>query len=186
MIVGGPNGSGKTTLALEYADELALPYVSADAIAEALNPLSPDAARIAAGRQFRQAVARRITQRESFVCESTLSGLTMQKVLASAQDAGYMIMIAFLFVDSADVGVARVAERVRKGGHDVPEGDIRRRFPRSIVNFWRKYRLLADSWVLLHNGSATLHEIALGSRDQISLRHPGLFEAFLGTVGEHP
>ena len=170
LIVGGPNGSGKTTLALEYSAEFALPYVGADEIAATLNPTNPAAAQISAARQFLQTLERNLAQKQSFVCESTLSGLTMQNFIASARDTGYSISIAFLFVDSADVCVARVAERVRGGGHDVPDADIRRRFTRSIHNFWTIYRELADNWVLLYNGITTLQDIAVGSGDQTVIR----------------
>lgn len=184
LIVGGPNGSGKTTVALEYADEFALPYVGADAIAAKLNPSNPAEARIKAARQFIGTLKELIGQRQSFVCESTLSGLTMQNFVTSARDAGYVVDVAFLFVDSDDVCVARVAQRVRTGGHDVPEADIRRRFGRSIRNFWTIYRELADNWVLLYNGVTTLQDIAVGTRDQTIVREPEQMAAFLELVGE--
>lgn len=184
VIVGGPNGSGKTTLALEYADEVALPYIGADAIAAAMNPSNPAAVQIAAARQFIRSIDEHISQKQSFICESTLSGLTLQKSVVSARETGYAISIAFLFVDSSDVCVARVAERVRAGGHDVPETDIRRRFGRSIRNFWRIYRDLADNWVLLYNGLTTLQDVAVGAGTQTAVRDPKLFSTFLADVGE--
>jgi predicted ABC-type ATPase len=110
----------------------------------------------------------------------------MQNLIASARDMGYPVTIAFLFVESADVCVARVAGRVRAGGHDVPESDIRRRFTRSIRNFWSTYRELADSWVLLYNGAMTLEDIAVGAGDQTAVRDSDLFEAFLALVGDLP
>jgi len=117
-----------------------LPYIGADAIAAALNPPNPVAAQTAAARKLIRSIEEQISQTKSFVCESTLSGLTMQNFVASAREAGYAISIAFLFVDSADVCVARVAERVRAGGHNVPESDIDSRGPfatsrQSIVNW---------------------------------------------------
>ena len=90
--------------------------------------------------------------------------------------------MAFLFVYSADVCVARVDERVRKGGHLVPEADIRRRFPRAIVNFWTVYHELADSWVLLYNGETAVQDVAGGSRDQMTIREPTTFATFLDLV----
>ena len=186
LVVGGPNGSGKTTLALEYAEEFDLPYVGADAIAATLNLTNPAAAQIPAARQFIRALEEHIVQKKSFVCESTLSGLTMQKFVASARDAGYTISVAFLFVDSADVCVARVAERVRTGGHNIPEADIRRRFGRSIRNFWTIYRDLADNWVLLYNGMTTLQDIAVGSGNQTAIRDSDQFAVFMELVGELP
>jgi predicted ABC-type ATPase len=184
LIVGRPNGSGKTTLALEYAEELELPYLGADAIAAMLNPTNPAASQITAAREFIHSINRHISQKTSFVCESTLSGLTMRNFVASARDAGYTISMAFLFVDSADVCVARVAERVRTGGHNVPEGDIRRRFERSIRNFWTIYRELADNWVLLYNGLTTLQDIAVGEGTHTVVRDSELFSAYLNFIGE--
>ena len=184
LIVGGPNGSGKTTVALEYSDEHGLPYVGADAIAAVLNPTDPAASDFAAARQFIETIEQYVSQQTSFVCESTLAGLTIGNFIRSARDAGYSISIAFLFVDSVDVCVARVAERVRKGGHNVPEADIRRRFTRSLRNFWRIYRELADNWVLLYNGMTTLHDVAAGSRKHTTIRDPELHSTFLELVGE--
>ena len=184
LIVSGPNGSGKTTLALEYADEYALPYVGADAIAATLNAPNPSAAQIPAARQFVRTLEEHIVQKKSFICESTLSGLTMQKFVASARDAGYSIDVAFLFVDSADVCLARVTERVRAGGHNVPEADIRRRFGRSIRNFWTIYRELADNWGWLYNGLTMLQDIAVGSGTQTAVRDSEQFATFLELVGE--
>ncbi len=80
----------------------------------------------------------------SFVVESTLSGRTFQRILKKAKAAEFEITIVYLFLDSADTCVDRVHERVQAGGHDVPEPDIRRRFVRSIRNFWKLYRPLAD------------------------------------------
>ena len=125
-----------------------------------------------------------MSQKTSFVCESTLSGLTMRNFIVSARNAGYSVSIAFLLVASADVCVARVAQRVRKGGHNVPESDIRRRFTRSIRNFWRIYRELADNWVLLYNGETAIQDVAAGSRDRIAIRDPHAYSIFLELIEE--
>ncbi len=186
LIVGGPNGAGKTTVALAYADELHLPYVGADAIAASLNPTDPARAQVAASREFIGTLAELQANRTSFVCESTLSGRTLQRFIAASQDHGYLVDIAFLFVDSADMCVARVAERVRKGGHSVPELDIRRRFNRAVRKFWTIYRLLADNWVLLYNGMTTLQDVAVGSKDHLIIRDPALFSAFKTTIDYKP
>ncbi len=184
LVVGGPNGSGKTTLALEYASETGFPYLGADAIAESLNSGDPASVQFAAGRQFKSQLENYISDQSSFVVESTLSGLTLQNALAAAKTGGFNVSIAFLFVDSADVCVARVAERVRKGGHPVPVSDIRRRFPRALSNFWRIYRELADNWVLMYNGETAIQDVAAGSRDRIAIRDPHTFSTFLKLIEE--
>jgi predicted ABC-type ATPase len=75
----------------------------------------------------------------------------------------------FLFVDSVQTCIDRVRERVRKGGHDVPESDIRRRYRRSYTNFWQLYGPLADRWTLHYNGSSMIIPVASGAFDEIGM-----------------
>ena len=75
VIVAGPNGSGKTTFALEYVAQFGLPYLSADAIAEELAPKNALSARFQAGRRFLAQVNDRLKGSESFLIETTLSGI---------------------------------------------------------------------------------------------------------------
>lgn len=182
LVVGGPNGSGKTTLALEYAAETGFRYLGADAIAAEINPDHPAHAAVAAGREFIQSVDNQIAKGISLVIESTLSGRTMRNVISKAKSRNFIVSIAFLFVDSADVCVARVDERVRKGGHPVPEADIRRRFSRAIGNFWKVYREMADHWVLLYNGETSIQDVAGGAPDRMTIREPMTYATFLKLV----
>jgi predicted ABC-type ATPase len=116
---------------------------------------------------------------ESFVVETTLSGRTMRSFLARARAAGFDITIAFIFLDSADTCVVRVNERVRRGGHSVPESDIRRRFSRSCANFWHVYREIADQWIVYYNAGSSLIEVAFGIPDGFVVTDDDLFGRFL-------
>lgn len=144
IVVGGANGAGKTTFAVEYAAQRSLDYIGADAIAAELSPGNPSEARISAGRVFLARIGSAIAARQPVVVESTLSGRTFSRTIREAVDQGYEVSIIYLFVDSADFCIDRVAERVQKGGHSVPTPDIRRRFTRSAINFWNLYRELAE------------------------------------------
>ncbi len=179
LIVAGPNGSGKTTFALECIARNSIPYLSADAIAEEIAPENPAAARIPAGRRFLTAVDQRLSGSESFVIETTLSGIGFRRTLAEASRHGFMTSIVYLYVSSPDTCIARVRERVRKGGHDVPDEDVRRRFWRSLTNFWDSYRHLADHWILAYNTMERLYDVAVGSGASSSVKDPGLFADFL-------
>jgi predicted ABC-type ATPase len=181
LIVGGPNGSGKTTVAMQYATAHAIEYIGADAIAASLDPNDPTSARVEAGRQFVQSVDDAIARKRSCVVESTLSGRSFRNRMLEACSRGYEITIVFVFVDSVAVCVARVAERVRKGGHDVPEEDIRRRYTRRIRNFWTLYRDLADSWVVLYNGGSRIQDVSVGSRQELTVRDATLHTTFLAS-----
>lgn len=64
---------------------------------------------------------------------------------------GYQVHFFFLMVPSVDLALTRVRGRVLRGGHDIPEAIIRRRFGRSIHNFLGLYRHVADSQTLFDN-----------------------------------
>ena len=71
----------------------------------------------------------------------------------------------------------RVRERVRKGGHDVPAADVRRRFERSLINLARHYLPLADEWSIVDNSSTPSHLIAAGTPEHVTVVDEGLFAA---------
>ena len=158
------------------------PYVGADEIAASLDPVAPESVRIEAGRQFIQTIDRFISNTQPCVVESTLSGRSFRNSITRAAKHGFEIAIVFVFVDSADVCVARVAERVRKEGHDVPESDIRRRYHRSIKNFWTIYRELADNWVVLYNGGSRLQDVSVGSHRRMTVRDESLHITFMALI----
>ena len=184
VVVAGPNGVGKTTFAHEYIDTHSLSYISADVIAEGMAPRSIDEVRLQAGRQFFKEVASQIEGGGSFVVESTLSGLTFKRVMSHLKGTEYHILIVFIFLRTPELCMARIQERVRKGGHAVEETDIRRRFSRSIRNFWHDYRHMAHRWHLFYNGGAQFHEVALGEGDSLEVRDEGFFDLFLGMAEE--
>ena len=77
----------------------------------------------------------------------------------------------------------RVAKRVKAGGHHVPDEDVRRRFARSLSNFWLLYRPLADFWVLAYNGETSAIQVANGGPNTLSLHDEELFQKFLELAG---
>ena len=105
-------------------------------------------------------------------------------MLKAAKAAGFQITIHYMWVGSIETTVERVRERVSRGGHDVPEDDIYRRFARSICNFWNLYRLLSDNWSLIYNSSSEPHTVALGDADHIAIRDIDLYAAFQEFIGD--
>ena len=130
IIIAGPNGAGKTTFAREFLpQEAGCPiFVNADLIAAGLSPFAPERAAIQAGRLMLKAIAQHVARRESFAFETTLSGVGYARQIPQWRQLGYRLELFFLSLPSADMAVQRVAERVRQGGHDIPEATIRRRF----------------------------------------------------------
>ena len=186
LIVGGPNGAGKTTLAEPYAEQKDRPYLAADRIASELNPEDPYAARVEAGRQFLRRLNAFIEERTSFVVESTLAGRSLARSIDRMNEAGYITRIAFVVLDSADLCVRRVQERVRKGGHYVPDADVRRRYTRSKKNFWTLYRPKVDRWILFRNTGQSLQRVAEGDGDTQSVLRQSGYEKFFDNLSLSP
>ena len=155
VVVAGPNGSGKSTTAPALLrDTLKVDeFVSADAIASGLSAFSPDRVAFPAGRIMLRRVKQLASSRADFALESTLSSRSLAPWIRRMQSTGYAFHLLYLWLYSADLAVERVAGRVRQGGHSVPEAVIRRRYARSLSNFFNVYRPIADSWLMLDNSS---------------------------------
>lgn len=160
-LIGGCNGADKRTFARRLLPGEGVDlFLNADEIARGLSPLKPELAAFRAGRLLLEEARRLIAEKKSFGLESTLSGRTYERLLRDAKAAGFTISLHFLVVPSAEVSIRRVAERVTKGGHHVPEDDIRRRFRRSVENFLEVYLPLADEWEVWDNELAQMRSIA--------------------------
>lgn len=153
IIIAGPNGAGKTTFAREFLPhEAGCPvFVNADLIAAGLAPFAPEQAALQAGRVMLQELDRHFSQRASFAFETTLAGRGYLWRVQTWQRAGYKVKLIFLRLDSADEAIARVAQRVKQGGHHIPADMIRRRFRAGLDNFEKLYAPLVDAWVLYDN-----------------------------------
>ncbi|WP_295388859.1 zeta toxin family protein [uncultured Thiodictyon sp.] len=156
IIIAGPNGAGKTTFAREFLpQEAACPvFVNADLIAAGLSPFRPEAAAVKAGRLMLEQIALHVERRDSFAFETTLSGLGYARKIPEWQALGYHIKLFFLSLPSPELAVERVTERVRQGGHHVPEVVIRRRFAAGRKNFQHVYQPLVDAWLLYDSSEA--------------------------------
>ncbi len=157
IIIAGPNGAGKTTFAREFLpQEAGCPvFVNADLIAAGLSPFAPERVAIQAGRLMLEAIAQHVARRESFAFESTLSGRAYARQIPQWRQFGYRVELFFLSLTSADMAVQRVAERVRQGGHDIPEAMIRRRFDAGRRLFLDLYQPLVNQWALYDNSGDT-------------------------------
>ncbi len=153
IIIAGPNGAGKTTFAREFLpNEAHCPiFVNADLIAAGLAPFAPETAALQAGRLMLQEIERHFAARDSFAFETTLSGRGYVKSIRRWQAAGYDVSLFFLRLDTPETAIARVAQRVKQGGHHVPETVVRRRFAAGLDNFKHLYAPAVDAWALYDN-----------------------------------
>lgn len=156
IIIAGPNGAGKTTFARSFlpAEAQCPRFINADLIAAGLSPFAPEAAAVRAGRLMLAEMAACVGRGESFAFETTLSGLAYLRHIDQWRAQGYRVDLYFLALPSAEAAIARVAERVSQGGHDISAPVIRRRFVSGRRNFERHYKAKADTWALYDNAGA--------------------------------
>jgi len=153
LILAGPNGAGKTTFAREFVrKELGFKhFVNADLIAAGMSPFEPELAAIAAGRVMLDHITHLVKAKESFVIETTLSGLGYARHIRSWRISGYKTSLIFLSLSSASIAIERVKNRVKQGGHNIPIDVIKRRYIAGIENFNTIYKDLVDDWQVLDN-----------------------------------
>ncbi len=172
IVIGGPNGAGKSTLArtLVPAD---LEFVNADEVAKSLQAGQTGGSTsvdVAAGRLVLRQLDELEREERSFALETTLASRTLAPRIARLRESGYEFILYYVWVPSPVLSVARVADRVRMGGHHIPTDVIYRRYARGLINFSTIYRKLADAWFLLDNSVlGNLRMIAEGglSTDEI-------------------
>lgn len=152
VILAGPNGAGKTTLAARFVP-LGVPFLNADNIARTLAPLPGQNADLAAGCLLLARIDEAVQARTSFALETNLASRTLATRIPKWQNAGYLVSLVFVWIPSADLAVARVAARVRSGGHSIPEAVILRRYKAGLRAFFEVYQPLVNSWRLYDNSN---------------------------------
>jgi predicted ABC-type ATPase len=185
FLIAGPNGAGKTTFANRFLPEESgdLEFVNVDLIARGLSPFDPGAAAAAAGRIALTRVRRLIHERKTFAWETTLSGRTTKAWVLKAKEAGYFIKLVFVWIQSLDESIERIQRRVREGGHPVPVQDVRRRFLKTLRNFFNDFCPLADAWKLFDNSHQSLRLVAAQKNNRAVIRDRALWSAALSQAG---
>jgi predicted ABC-type ATPase len=167
IVIAGPNGAGKSTAARTLlAETLKLTtFVNADVIAQGLAGFAPESVAVEAGRIMLRRLRDLARQRADFAFETTLSGLTLAPWLRELQESGYRIHLIYFWLATPEIAIARVAERVRQGGHDIPQETIRRRFGRSIQNF-SFFRTFVTTWSVYDTTEAGVPQLVAEGDDQ--------------------
>lgn len=159
-IVAGANGSGKTTFALNFAELDNLKFINAGEIAKKYDPNDIQKYKVKAGKEFFFELDKSLKEEYSFIIETTMSGKYLIKIIDEAKKKAFNVTIIYLFLETNKENIYRVKNRVLKGGHDVPEVDIIRRYYRSRKLFWNTYKDMSDKWLLFFNGDDNFEIVA--------------------------
>ena len=164
-VIAGPNGAGKTTFAKTFLPRYldCKVFVNADLIAGGLAPFAPEQVALKAGKLLLEEIKQTAKRGADFGFETTLSGKSYVRLFGDLIRSGYAIHLFFLWIPNVEISIKRIRERVRRGGHDIPEPVVRRRFYRGIENFFNVYQRFLSSWVIFDNSTPEPETIAYRS-----------------------
>ena len=167
-IICGPNGAGKTTASYSVLPKILLckEFVNADEIARGLSPFNPENVAIEAGRLMLSRIKELLFRNESFSIETTLATRSYFRLIEKAHQQGYEVTLIYFWLKSPEQAIERVAERVSKGGHNIPQDIIVRRYYEGIDNLFSIYMPIVDTWILVNNSETPRSVIATGGKDQ--------------------
>jgi predicted ABC-type ATPase len=167
IVIAGPNGAGKSTVApvlLQEVLELET-FVNADTIARGLSAFAPEKVAIQAGKIMLEQLHRLASQQASFAFETTLASRTFAPFLKRLKSDGYTVSLLFLYLESPELALERVAKRVKSGGHAIPEAVVRRRYETGLKNFFSFYKPVVDDWAIWNTSGRTYKLIARQAND---------------------
>ena len=166
IVIAGANGAGKSTVApYLLRDTLGVSeFVNADTLAQGLSAFSPETVAIKAGKIMLRRLDELAETNADFAFETTPSTRSFFPRLNRMRENGYKFKLVFLYLENSELARLRVAERVRQGGHDIPETTIKRRYEKGLRNFFALYKTIADNWFFYNNSDTkNLKLIAKGN-----------------------
>jgi predicted ABC-type ATPase len=179
FIISGCNGAGKTTASYTVLPEIleCKEFVNADEIAKGLSPFNPESVAIEAGKIMIKRLLDLFERKQDFAFETTLATRSYAKLITQAQKMGYIVTLLFFWLETPELAVERVAQRVREGGHNIPTETIYRRYQAGIKNLFNIYIPIVDNWGIINSSDLKLETIAEGNKNMgASINNPTIFK----------
>lgn len=163
-IIAGCNGAGKSTAANVVLPQFlnCKEFVNADSIAAGLSPFQPETVSVQAGRIMLTRIKELIKEKETFAFETTLTAKSYIPLLKDAKKKKYKVILFYYWINSVKLALARIADRVKKGGHNIPKDVVERRYERSLNNLVNLFIPICDRWFVTDNSNEKFLEIAKG------------------------
>lgn len=181
-VISGPNGAGKTTIALTILPSLleTFEYVNADLIASGLSAFQPESVAIQAGRIMLERLDLLANSGVNFAFETTLAARSFAPFLRKCQAQSYQVNLIYVWLDTPELAIERVQQRVLAGGHAIPVDIIRRRYDRGRKNLVDLYLKLCDNWIIYDNSQSIPRLVATFSlNEQLVLFEPTIWETII-------
>jgi predicted ABC-type ATPase len=171
-VIAGANGSGKTTLTrLNPIDFREFPLFDPDVIGKTLQTTLPRTFPIAAAREVLTSAWEHVRTGKNFAIETTLSGKNYLQMMLDARARNFEIVLLYIGTENVEINLARIKNRVLRGGHNVPEQDVRRRYQRSFANLPLAIER-ADRTILFDNSAEQGHRLVAVLGASINQRFP--------------
>ena len=184
-IIAGANGSGKSTLAQQIilnksSQNESIVFVNADEIARELNPKDIESVKIKAGKEALKRAFETVQKKRSLILETTLSGkfkeskYSLLSMIKTAQKYDYDIKLYYIYIDNPILCKERIKVRVIKGGHNVRDEEVVRRYQRSLSNLG-EYLKIIKNWIVFSNNSDNLVEIAKSDDGHLEIANKHIY-----------
>ena len=169
-IIAGCNGAGKTTASFTILPEMlkCREFVNSDEIAKGLSPFNAVSIAVAveaSGIMYKR-IMELIASGETFAMETTLATRTVANLIREAQREGYYVTLLYFWLNTPELAIERVKQRVAAGGHNIPENTIRRRYAAGIRNLFELYLPICDYWMITDNSMSPMEVIAKGFKNE--------------------
>lgn len=165
-IIAGHNGAGKTTFLKNFVKSTKLDYIDVDEIARSVKEKKFDILALKAGKIGFRKIETLVKKGKSFVVETTLLGKIWVRFIKEFKKRKYKVTVFFIYLNSIREALERIKERLNKGGHYVSVDIIKRRYSRSIYNFWYIYKNMVNKWFLINNSNAIPFLVAYGTQEK--------------------
>jgi predicted ABC-type ATPase len=161
-IISGCNGAGKTTASFTILPNIlnCREFVNADNIAAGISPFNVESVAIEAARIMLHRIDELLAEGVDFAIETTLSTRSYVSLIHRARAIGYSITLIYIWINSEELALERIEERVRNGGHNIPEEVVRRRYKKGIRNLFKLFMPICDVWIVADNSFDNLEPVA--------------------------
>ena len=171
-IISGCNGSGKTTASYTLLPDLldCREFVNSDEFAKSLSPFDPAAASVTASRYMLMKINYLLERKADFCVETTLATRSLMKIIQQAHALNYEVTLLYFWLNSPELAIQRVHDRVAAGGHSIADNVVRRRYVMGLQYFFDTYIPAIDRWVLADNSRSPFTVVAEGSKQVMYIK----------------
>lgn len=171
-IISGCNGSGKTTASYTLLPDLlnCREFVNSDEFAKSFSPFDPGAASVTASRYMLMKINYLLDRKSDFAVETTLATRSLLQIVLQAKRLGYETTVLYFWLNSPELAIERVRDRVVSGGHNIPDAVVRRRYVMGLQYLFDYYIPEMDRWILADNSKPPFSVVAEGSKDVIYIK----------------